>query len=201
MLDYQPAASMLPSQAELISLCANGNLTKLQTFLEKTLPSLPTDEQVKYCNHPVDPCDEVPCSIKVTNLANAAAEAGQIDVFTYLWEKYLGPRGSRIPWAALRAAARFGSIPIAEAFYARDPNCFNTVESESPRGGPVRNTQIDVAIRQDNYDYVDYLLAHGADMNYQFPERSPVRAAVRSAVDNRKQPCFTVAFFFFNMSN
>ena len=177
---------MTPSHPELLSFCSNGNLEELQTFLGDTLYSLPRREQIQYCNHAGEPCQDVPCQSKITNLADTAAQAEQIAVFVYLWDTYLQHRGVRIPWASLRAAARIGSIPLAEAFYAREPGCFTTVAPNSPHGGQPGVSQIEIAMRNDNFDYVDYMLGHGADINSGFPNHSSVRAAVLIAVDDGK---------------
>lgn len=49
-------------------------------------------------------------------------------------------------------------------------------------------------MRYNRFDYVDYLLNHGVDINSGFPAQSPVRAAVLSAVDSSKtsKPVFCV---------
>lgn len=178
---------MPPSHAELLSFCSNGNLKELQGFLGETIYSLPRGEQIQYCNHAGEPCRDVPCPSKVTNLADTATQAEQITVFVYLWDTFLQHLGVRIPWKSLHAAARIGSIPLAEAFCAREPDCFNTIAPKSPHGGQPGVSQIGIAMRNDNFDYVNYMLAHGADINSGFPDHSPVRAAVLAAVEDGKE--------------
>lgn len=171
-----------PSNLELHSLCSNGNLEELRTFLEKTVHSLSQDEQITLCSHAGKPCQNVPCTNKVTSLAETAAKANQPAIFAYLWDSILGPRDCRISWTSLRAAARLGSIFLAQTFHARDLECFNIVEPPSPHGSRGGGTQIEVGMRHDNFDYVNFIQVHGADMNNNFPNRSPIRAAVLSAI-------------------
>lgn len=169
---------------ELHSFCSNGNLQELRTFLEKTVHSLSQEEQISLCSYAGKPCQDVPCTHKVTCLAETAAKANQTATFAYLWDSLLGPRGCRISWTSLRAAALLGSIPLAQTFHARDSECFNIVEPPSPHGSRGGVTQIEIAMRHDNFDYVDFIRTHGADLNNNFPNRSPIRAAVLSAVDD-----------------
>ena len=69
-----------------------------------------------------------------------------------------------------------------------------TVEPQSPHSTAGGQTQIKVAMRHDRFDYVDYLLNHGVDINSGFPAESPIRAAILSAVDSSKtsMPVFCV---------
>ncbi|KAI9041349.1 ankyrin repeat domain-containing protein [Aspergillus affinis] len=129
------------------------------------------------------PCTVVPCHEKLTQLAIAAAEADQVEVFAYLWDTYLAGDDAEIPWAALKAAARHGSIPLAEAFYCRDPTCFTRAVLKASHGRVLGGSQVKVALLHGHLNYIDFLLAHGADINAEFPDQSPVRAAVRSDGD------------------
>ncbi len=182
------------SSSNILTWCLTGNLATLRHFLETTLPSLPRDQQAKYCNHAHYPCADVPCPSKTSSFATLAAQGGQPTVFAYLWDTFLAGREAKIPWDTLRAAAVLGSIPLAETFCARDRSCFMTVEPQSPHSTAGGETQVKVTMRHDRFDYVNYLLTHGADINCGFPAQSPVRAAVHSAVDSGKtsKPVFCV---------
>lgn len=169
----------MPSPSELTSWCAEGNLTGVREFLEKDFALLPPEGRAAYCAHTPTPCNDVPCREKTTEMAIAAAEGDQVEVFAYLWDMYLAAEGAEIPWAALKAAARHGSITLAEAFYCRDPKCFTRSVLKAENGRVLGGSQIKVALLKDHLHYVDFLLAHGADINADFPEQSPVRAAVR----------------------
>lgn len=185
---------MWPAPSELNSLCSTGQLQELQTFFNHIIHSLSSDEQAKYCTHAKgnDHCNDVPCTFTLTNVANIAAGAGQTAIFTYLWDCFLAPRGiKRIPWLALHAAARHGSIPLAEAFYARDSEYFKSFVDEDAAAATVHGrtsggTQLNTAIRNDRLDYAGYILDRGADVNYGFPGNSPVRASVKTEADDGK---------------
>ncbi|PLB52481.1 ankyrin [Aspergillus steynii IBT 23096] len=174
----------MPSPSDLTAWCSEGNLSGVRDFLEQDFALLPPEGRIEYCGHASKPCDHVPCREKITQMAVAAAEGDQDEVFAYLWDMYLAAEGAEIPWPALKAAARHGSVPLAEAFYCRDPTCFTKSVLKAPHGRVLGGSQIKVALLKDHLHYIDFLLAHGADINAEFPEQSPVRAAVRCDVDD-----------------
>ena len=61
-----------------------------------------------------------------------------------------------------------------------------SVAPAAPHGTKGGASQISIAIRHDRFDYIDYMLAHGADINMGFHERNILRGVVRSAVDDGK---------------
>ncbi|KAH8426518.1 ankyrin repeat domain-containing protein [Aspergillus melleus] len=180
----------MPSPSELTTWCSEGNLDGIRDFLENDFPLLPPEGRTAYCAHTSQPqqgsCTDAPCNEKLTQLAIAAAEADQVEIFAYLWDTYLASdgAGAEIPWAALKAAARHGSIPLAEAFYCRDPTCFTKAVLKAPNGRVLGGSQIKVALLHGHLNYIEFLLAHGADINAEFPDQSPVRAAVRCDDDD-----------------
>ena len=174
------------SQQVLAALCKSGDVEGVQIFLERTLPSLPQERQSTFCHHLTgDPagCDNLPCTTSILHLAGAAAQGGQADVFAYLWDTFLAPRGiSSIPWRCLRVSAYQGAIPLAQAFWVRDSDCFNTIEPQGVH--PIaakRARQIEVAIRSDRFEYIDFMLAHGAYIN---ASKDLLSMVVRCAVDD-----------------
>lgn len=175
------------SRRVLDALCKNGDIEGLQIFLEKTLPSLPQEHQNTFCSHLLGPCNELPCTASIVHLSTAAAQEGHAKVFAYLWDKFLAPRGAKaIPWPCLRAAAFQGSMPLAQAFWSRDPDCFGATEPRAVHGPGARdsNHQINIAIRNDQFEYVDFMLAHGADINAGFPRNDLLKMVVGCAVDD-----------------
>ena len=177
---------LAPSHLELHRMCSTGNIQDLRHFLDVILPSLPRDQQRNYCIHAGSKCDDVPCPAEVENLADQSAEAAQSAVFRELWDTYLGPRGFRLPWRSLYAAARLGSVDLAKIFHDRDPDCFNIVEPAAPHGDKGGGLQLQIAVRGGHLEYAAYMLAMGAQINKGFPKHSPVRAAVQYAVSDGK---------------
>lgn len=177
----------LLSRRVLDALCKDGDIEGVRTSLKKTLPSLPQDRQNTFCSHLPGPCNELPCTASVIHLSAAAAQGGQAEVFAYLWDTFLAPRGTKaIPWPCLRAAAFQGSISLAQVFWSRDPECFGATEPRAVHG-PVasdRNHQVNIAIRNDRFEYIDFMLAHGADINAGFPSNDLLKMLVRCAVDD-----------------
>ena len=175
------------SQKVLVALCKTGDIEGVQIFLEKTLPSLPRERQNNFCHHSTgDPtiCDDLPCTTSLIHLSEAAAQGGQADIFAYLWDSFLAPRGiSSISWPCLKTAAFQGDVLLAQAFWSRDPTCFNTVEPRAvhPAGTGRKSRQIEVAIRNDRFEYINFMLAHGADVN---ASNDLLRMVVRCAVDD-----------------
>ena len=179
------------SRRVLVALCKNGDIESVQTFLEKTLPSLPRERQATFCHHShsggnLGTCDDVPCTAGIINLSEAAAQGAHADVFAYLWDTFLAPQGiTSISWPCLRTAAWQGAIPLAQAFLVRDPHCFAMIEPQTVHPlGRGRNTQIEIAIRNDRFKYADFMLAHGADINAGAACKDLFRMIVRCAVDD-----------------
>ena len=176
----------------LLALCKSGDVESVQTFLEKTLPSLPQERQASFCHHSRSAadspaCGDVPCTTRIVRLSEAAVQGGQADVFAYLWDTFLGPRGiTTISWPCLWTAASQGALPLAQNFHARDPHCFNRFEEQQtvhPQGVK-RISQIEVAIRNDRFEYLDFMFAHGADINAKIPGKDLLRMVVRCAAEN-----------------
>ncbi|KAL8683131.1 MAG: hypothetical protein Q9186_000844 [Xanthomendoza sp. 1 TL-2023] len=92
-----------------------------------------------------------------------------------------------IPWSSLRDAAYRGDIPLAETFLQQDPDCFNATEPP-PAIGPVDrdgHQQFNIAIRNDRFEYIDFMLAHGGDINAGFEGGNDLlRMVVRCAVED-----------------
>lgn len=173
----------------LTALCKAGDIEGVQKFVEQTLPSLPGEGQKTFCCHLTgdsDKCNDLPCTASIIHLSEAAAQGGQVEVFAYLWDTYLAPRGiTSISWPCLKIAAFQGAIPLAQAYWSRDSDCFNTI---GPRAvhppGIRRSLQVETAIRSDRFEYIDFMLAHGADINAGFVGNDLLRMVVRCAVDD-----------------
>ena len=176
------------SRQGLHVLCKTGDVEGVQIFLERKLPAMPPERQISFCDHfaanPLQ-CRDIPCTALVTHLSEAAAREGQTDMFAYLWDFFLAPRGiSSVPWQCLKASASKGFIDLAQAFWLRDPNCFNVMEPPSVHPiGATRSRSIKIAIRSDRFDYIDFMLAHGVNMNRNDDIlHMVVRCAVEDAV-------------------
>jgi len=91
-----------------------------------------------------------------------AANLKKVDVLTMIWDAF-APGSTFIDHDVLDNNACNPSIALAEAIHARSPDCFNQT------AGGWLQTQVETAILCDNYDYVDYMLAHGADINQRHP--------------------------------
>lgn len=144
----------------------DGDLTGLSQYLEVLLPSLPREDQIQICIHGTkENCLNVPCLEKLTWLAQDAVKASQLVVFEYLWDKFLDPNHIPLSWPMLVSAAERGLIDFAESFWARDPDCFKILSPGRWRGPPEGESQITSALQYNQFVYVDYILAHGADIN------------------------------------
>ncbi|KAL8749751.1 MAG: hypothetical protein Q9184_006681 [Pyrenodesmia sp. 2 TL-2023] len=121
-------------------------------------------------------------------MLTAASQGNSPSLFAYLWDTHLAPHGMKsIPWDCLRAAAYQGNIPLAKVFYERDAECFSTTEP-SPVIGPTgrdNHQQFNIAIRNDRFDYIDFMLAHGGDLNRGFDDGNDMlRMVVRCAAED-----------------
>lgn len=173
----------------LTALCKDGDIEGVQRFIEQTLPSLPRERQQTFCSHLTDDsetCDEIPCTVSIIHLSEAAAQESQVEIFVYLWDSFLASRGiTSISWPCLKIAAFQGAISLAQAYWSRDPDCFNTTGPQAVHPSGVRRSfQIETAIRSDRFEYIDFMLAHGADINAGFPDNDLLRMVVRCAVDD-----------------
>ena len=177
---------MSPSHVDPGAYISSANLTALRTFLTQTLPSLHKKEQATYCHHIAPPCSSIPCPKQIINLLNTASQHNQPTIFAYLWDDFLLKTNpdARIPWESLRAAAVQGSIPLAEAFHARDQDCFNIVQPPAPHGRAGGSSQIKIAVRNDNFAYADFMLAKGADIDAAGGIVGLVTEALRSTADD-----------------
>ena len=174
---------------DLTALCKDDDIKDVQKFIEQTLPVLPKERQKAFCSRlscDSETCNDLPCTARTIQLLEAAAQGGQVEVFTYLWDTFLAPRGiTSIPYPCLRTAAFQGAIPLAQAYWSRDPDCFKAFSPPAvhpPR--PRRPFQVATAIRSDRFEYIDFMLAHGADINAGFPANDLLRMVVRCAVDD-----------------
>ena len=175
------------SQQDIHGLCKDGNVGRLAVFLESTLPILAQERQRDLCSHGPSHCDEIPCTASIMNYCIAGASAKQAVVFEYLWDKHLTARGIRkVPWLCLKAAAFQGNLTLAQTFWLRDPDCFRHTELLHVRGPPEEhyNGQFKIAIRNDRFEYIDFMIAHGADINAGFPQSDILSMVARCAVDD-----------------
>ena len=195
--DSAQFSDTLPSYSALHTFCSTGDLDSTRAFFEITLPSLRPEQLISYCSHAGPKCHKIPCPSLVMTLCETAARSNQVDVFAYLWDAFLSSNEDetvivRIPWQCLRSAAILGSLSLAEAFFNRDRDCFRSVAPAAPHGASGGTSQISIAIRHDRLDYIDYMLAHGADIDVGFHEQNVLRGVVKSAIDDGK---LIVAFF------
>ena len=167
-----------------------GQIERLRMFLEEALPDLSEKRRLSFCryiNNNENSDDRCIWILKI--YADGAAEGDQTEVFEYLWDTYLYPGGVReISWRSLKAAASHGSISLAQAFWSRDPDCFTRSEPKAPWPfGPPEgclDSQFDVAIRRDRFEYIDYMLSHGGDINGNFPPGNILARTLRWSADD-----------------
>ena len=180
---------MTAPSSKLYTYISSGDLPAVRQFLETTLPHLQKEQQAPFCYHLDPQCDGLPCPLLTPRLLETAAKANQPTILAYIWDTFMSKESSsRIPWPTLRSAAILGSIPLGEVIHARDPACFQWTEPAAPHGTRGGDSQLLVALRHDRVAYIDYMLAHGADINASYTDRSPVRAAVQAASDDGKNP-------------
>lgn len=74
------------SRRVLAALCIDGDIEGVQTFLEKTLPSLPLERQRTVSHHLTGDgvCDDLPCAASIIHLSETAARGVQAEAFAYL---------------------------------------------------------------------------------------------------------------------
>ena len=151
---------------ELQDLTRCGDLSALRHHLEEIIPSLSIIDQNELCAHNTNPCgSNTPCLKKISYLAEDAVISSQLGIFEYLWDRWLGPGHVLLSWGSLIWAAAEGAIDFAESFWAREPSCFSRLSPETVRGPPEGESQITHALKFNKYDYADYILAHGVDIN------------------------------------
>ena len=182
-------ASAETSHQLLYKLCQQGDVQEVKMSLERIDAVLSSTQRTPVCSHSIDTfCKKgVLCASSLTTYTIAAAEGGNSELFAILWDEYLTPRGIReIPWQALRTAAYQGNVLLARVFWSREENCFNRTEPPGPRGPPrgTGNNQLKVAMRRDNFDYVDFMLAHGCDMSGLSRQSDLLAKIVNCAVDD-----------------
>ena len=180
-----------PSHIALATFCSTGDLDSTRVFFEATLPSLRPEQRISYCSHAGPKCHNTPCPSLVTNLCETAARSNHANIFAYLWDTFLSSNEEgaviiRIPWQCLRSAAILGSLSLAEAFFSRDSDCFRTVAPPAAHGMNGGASQISIAIRHDRFDYIDYMLAHGADIDMSSHKQNILRGVMNSAIDDGK---------------
>lgn len=186
--------------ATLTSWCSQGKLQDIEDFFTNGLPEILKDGQVQL--HTLDSGTQqtIPYNLLLTRLLNNASDAGQVDVFEYLWDGFMKQQNVQIPWDTLKSAARQGSLGLAEAIRQREPGFFARREPKGPRGSQLGNTQIKVALLRGNLHCIDYLLGLGADINENFPKQSPVRAMVRADIDDGMSPALDHSTIFFELT-
>lgn len=71
-------------------------------------------------------------------------------------------------------------LPLAEIFWTHDRTCFQRIEPKGVfrLGG---ETQVGCAISHGHFDYVDYILARGADINTGSDKRHPLMLVIRKS--------------------
>lgn len=172
----------MPAQiSQITSLCGKGQLDPIKLALEQEIPSLSRDRQLQYCGHS-SPCTSVPCRFQLSIWARCAVRKNQQHVVRYLWDSFLGPSGVEVPWESMRCAASRGSIALGEIFWAHDHACFQRIE---PKGifRPGGETQVGCAVDRDHFEYVDFILAHGADINAGLDNRHPLMSVIQRSAN------------------
>ena len=178
-------AEVLESLAALQNMCRNGDLPGLRSFFSTEFPSISQERRLQYCAHGSNPesCKINFCPRKAEHLAEDAAGASQVPVFEYIWDTFLLSYQQPLSWAMLKAAALQGSVALAESFWERDKGCFKVLEPAHPHGSPGGTSQITIALRNDRYEYTEYILAHGADINSRMHEHSILRSIIRCVAE------------------
>ena len=166
---------------ELTKLSESGDVDGLQRMFEITIPSLPEDQRKNLCKclGAKKNCSLSPCLNMVRLYTWKAVRASQLTAFEYLWDRFLGPAGILLYWELLEPAASRGLIGFAKSFWARDSMCFSKISPDAAHGPLGGNSQIDYAVSNDHFEYADYMLAHGADINVNFPNTSRIRYAIQ----------------------
>ena len=160
-------------------LSKNGDLDGLRQFLEVTVLSLSREDQVQLCAHGNEGILHVPCLEKLKYLAEHAVEHSQIEVFNYLWDNFLGPGHVQLSPRSLKRTAEKGMMDFAEAFWARDPDCFKLLLPIYFFGRPPEwESQLTRAVGNDQYMYADYMLAHGAQIDGAYPYYNTIRSVL-----------------------
>ena len=155
---------------EIQVLARCGDLGALRHYLEVILPSLPKEDQEHLCVHTSKKCSSVPCLGKLNYLAEDSVIADQLAFFEYLWDEFLSATHVHLSWQMLEWAATNGRIDFAKSFWARDSKCFSILSPYRVRGPPEGESQIMHAVRFSHFEYADYMLAHGADINAASPQ-------------------------------
>ena len=163
---------------ELQDLSRCGKLDALRHYLEVIIPLLTSEDQKRLCIHTNEDCSSVPCLRKLSYLAEDAVVASQLGVFEYLWDMYLGHAHIHLTWQMLEWAATNGKIDFAESFWARDPECFSLLSPYRICGPPEGESQMIHAVRFSHFEYADYMLSHGAEINGASPPWEIVPAIV-----------------------
>ena len=148
--------------------CKSGDIDTVRSYFEATpspISSPQTDSSTS--PSPASPRRLILNRTSITSILIAACEGNQSSTFAYIWDEIITPHEpTPIPWPCLKAAAHHGSILLAQELWARDPDCFKTTEPPAIRGYQRDgHQQFNIAIRNDNYDYIDFMIAHGGDLN------------------------------------
>ena len=154
---------------ELQDLVRIGDLSALRHYLEIVIPSSSREDQKRLCAHTTKDCLDAPCLKKLSYLAEDSVLASQREIFEYLWDRYLGSSQFQLSWRMLEWAATEGEINLAKSFWARDQGCFSLLSPCRIRGPPAGESQITHAVRFNHFEYADFMLAHGADINASSP--------------------------------
>ncbi len=168
-----------PWSSCILGLVSSATSEQVHEFLSYDIHWLPRE---KLCAHVGDTgnwkvCNDVPCKRVVDFMIELAATPEKLDLFTMLWDTF-APWKTTIAPEVLHSNARAPSMPFAEALRVRIPDCFNRT------AGSWQFTQLACAVLCDNYDYADYMLDHGADINRQLLY-TPMAAVAHSGVEGK----------------
>ncbi|KAF7555948.1 hypothetical protein G7Z17_g1786 [Cylindrodendrum hubeiense] len=182
---YWPADRPYP-QNDLLQLIDALDIDGLSNFISNTLPQLSTEIQEAYTALPALQSDVS----QPAHLLMAAARAQSPQIFKFLWDALYAPHNVgeaealsnshtpvKIPWACLIHAAQRGSIPLARVFVICEPAALARVQPPVAHGRR-SGSQILSAMRAGNLEYIDFMRAHGVDLNHEWPRIRVLRVAV-----------------------
>ncbi|VUC24983.1 unnamed protein product [Clonostachys rosea] len=182
-------------QDHLLQVIKEGDASALSEFLSHNFPQLAPDVRDEYT---APSTLASPLSLP-SRLLVAAVEAEAPFIFKIIWDSFYAPHfvdqpgppsnsheqpGTdnrvQIPWECLKLSAIKGSITLASVFIkslARAPPF-----SVHPAGR--LGSLIVTALQHRRFEYVDHMLAHGVDINHEWPRVRVLQTAISFEQDD-----------------
>uniref|UniRef100_A0A8H7N8F5 Uncharacterized protein n=1 Tax=Bionectria ochroleuca TaxID=29856 RepID=A0A8H7N8F5_BIOOC len=178
----------------LLNLVKEGNATAILKFLSHDFPQLTPAVRDEYTTP-----SALSSSFSLpSRLLLAIVEADAPDVFMIIWDSFYAPHAVdkprppsnsherhpygdervQIPWECLKRSAVNGSIELASAFIKCEPTALARAPPYSIHPEGRLGSLIISALRYRRFEYVDYILAQGVDINHEWPRVSVLRTAL-----------------------